>query len=512
MTAKRPEYHLQRVDDQGGTSPLTLYSLHQLPRDLQLARRDFFGLGTTLAAAVAMMGSPGSAEAQEKVPPPAAPRKAGVVFAHTGSVLALAFTPDGEYLVSSSRDQLAKVWKLADCSVVARLEDHDGAVNDISISPNGKHLATASQDKTVRFWSLPDGELIGTLSGPASGINSVSFSSDSTKLAVGAADGRIHLWRVGEAVPVVIPTGHRSVLEVACSPAFEHLASAGRDGVLRYWSSHDGRLHAESAGHEGSVTALAFSHDGRLLASGGSDKQIMLRKLADRDTVQTLKGHEHTVHDIAMSKDGKLLASASQDKTVKLWKLPEGVLTESFKGPHEFVSLAISPSGTMLAAGDIKGVITLWDLAARRLIGFLFDPEASTVNGSVFSVKIEERVLSYTLPCGTPIPAGATCTCNCVLGTYKAPVVERKETVETKRRPRPDELEEEPLVDDGTLTPTQRRKLALRLKREQRLARQEEQAAAQQEAALQYYYYMQQYVPQPSSGSTTTCICIPVYR
>jgi hypothetical protein len=509
MTTKRPEYHLQRVDEQGETSPLTLYSLHQLPRDLQLARRDFFGLGTTLAAAVAMMGKPGDAEAQEKAAP--APRKASVVFAHTGSVLALAFTPDGDYLVSSSRDQLAKVWKLADCSVVARLEDHDGSVNDISISPDGKRLATASQDKTVRFWTLPDGELIGTLSGPASGINSVSFSADSTKLAAGAADGRIHLWRVGDADPVIIPTGHRSVFEVACSPAFEHLVSAGRDGVLRYWSNHEGKLHAESAGHDGSVTALAFSRDGKLLAAGGTDKQITLRKLADPDTVQILKGHEQTVQDLAISGDAKLLASASHDKTVKLWKLPEGVLTESLRGPHEFVSLAISPSGTMLAAGDVKGVITLWDLIARRLIGFLFDPEASTVNGSVFAIKIEERVLSYTLPCGAPIPAGATCTCNCVSGTYKAPVVEKQEVV-TKTRPRPGDSEEEPLADDGTLTPIEKRKLALQIKRERRLARQAELAAAQEAAAMEYYYYRQQFVPQPSSGSTTTCICIPVYR
>src|SRR4051794_2632288 len=216
MTSKRPEYHLQRVDEKGDASPLTLYSLHQLPRDLQLARRDFFGLGTTVATAVAMMGNSGDAHAQEKAAP-GVPRKASVVFAHTGSVLALAFSPDSDYLISSSRDQLTKIWKLADCSVVARLEDHDGAVNDVAVSPDGNRLATASQDKTVRLWSLPEGHLIGTLTGPTSGVNSISFSfaSEKKKLAAGAGDGKTHLWRVGEADPLIIPTGHRSVLEVA---------------------------------------------------------------------------------------------------------------------------------------------------------------------------------------------------------------------------------------------------------------------------------------------------------
>ncbi|MFN0020720.1 MAG: WD40 repeat domain-containing protein [Pirellulaceae bacterium] len=510
MTTKRPEYHLRRVDEQGDETPLTVYSLHQLPRDLQLARRDFFGLGTTLAAAVAMMGSADSAEAQES-PAAGTPKKAMVVYAHTDSVLSLAFTPDGDYLVSSSRDRLAKIWKLEDCSVVARLEDHDKDVSDIAISPNGKRLVTASQDKSVRFWSLPDGELIGTLAGPEAAINTVSFSFDSTKLAVGAADGRVHLWRVGEPAPLIVPTGHRAVMEVACNPAHEQFVSAGRDGVLRYWSTRDGALQAESTGHVSSVTALAFSGDGKLLAAGGSDKLITLRKLSDRETVQTLKGHDDTVQDVVISADGKLLVSASKDKTVKLWKLPEGTLTENLKGPNEFVSLAISPGGTMLAAGDAKGVITLWDLVSRRLIGFLFDREASAVSGSIFSVKIREHMLSYTLPCGTPIPAGATCTCNCVTGTYKVPVVERKE-VPPKVRPRPGDPEEEMLVDDGTLTPLQKRKLALQIKRERRLARQEEFAAAQQAAAMEYFYYMQQFVPTQSSGSTSTCICIPVYR
>ena len=160
-------------------------------------------------------------------------------------------------------------------------------------------------------------------------------------------------------------------------------------------------------------------------------------------------------------------------------------------------------------------MITLWDLTARKLIGFMFDAEASFVDGKLLHVEIDERIITYTLPCGSPIPAGATCTCNCVPGTFRP--VER-ETPEPKLAKRPvkgERLVEEEVTEElpkrGTKEARQR---ALQIKRERRLVQQEQYAAQEAAAEMEYYYYMQQFYTPPTSsgGSTTTCICIPVYR
>ena len=504
MSAKRPEFHLQSVDEQGQTSPLTIFAMHHLPGDVLLARRDFFGLGTTVAAAVAMLGDATDCSAQA---PPAAARRTNVVFAHTDSITALAFMPDGKHLVSSGRDGLAKVWSLGDGKVVAKMEDHDGSIHDLAISADGTTLATASQDKTIRLWSLPAGLPLTTLDGGGGEVTSISFSRDGQALACGASDGKVCLWKVDGAAPyATLDTGHRSVNEVVCSPVYNHVATGGRDNLARFWSLADGTSKGDAAGHTAAITSLALSPDGLIVATGSSDKQIAVRKLADRASIQTLKGHTSWVQDLAFFAGGNMLASASNDATIKLWKLPDGVMTDSLKGPFGFTSLAVSPDNRLLAAGDVKGVITLWDLVARQIVGFLFDPEASSLHGSTLTVRVDTRIISYTLPCGSPIPAGATCTCNCVPGTY---IAVRKERVTVK-----EEVTIESRNEDSRETATEARKRALQILREKRLRKQEEQAAAQQQAAMQYYYYMQQFYTPPasSSGSTTRCVCIPVYR
>src|SRR5262245_28991629 len=135
MPSKKPEYHLERVEQGQPSEPLTIYSLHQLPRDLQLERRGFFGLGTTLAGAVASLAAAGPAPAQE-----GRSGRPNVVFAHTQGVLSLAYAPDGEHLVSSSRDETAKVWNLKSGTKVAEMLEHDGPVFDLAIAPNGAQV------------------------------------------------------------------------------------------------------------------------------------------------------------------------------------------------------------------------------------------------------------------------------------------------------------------------------------------------------------------------------------
>jgi WD40 repeat protein len=127
---------------------------------------------------------------------------------------------------------------------------------------------------------------------------------------------------------------------------------------------------------------------------------------------------------MSFSPDGKLLASAGLDKKVKLWELPAGKPLEGHTGWVESVS--VSPDERMLASASQDMTVRLWDIPSGNPINCLLDPAALGSDQKVdqyTATGAGGRSIAYTLPCGSPVPAGAICTCNCLSGT--GPVVPR---------------------------------------------------------------------------------------
>jgi WD40 repeat protein len=159
-----------------------------------------------------------------------------------------------------------------------------------------------------------------------------------------------------------------------------------------------------------------------LLASGGEepDRTIHLWSLPDGVLLKTLSGHTGGVYSVAFSPDRRLLASAGgypDDKTIKLWSLPDGALLRTLSGHTGFLrSVAIGPDGRLLASGSDDQTIRLWSLPdGKQLPVCLMDPVASLSSAS--GARYTKDGGTYTVPCGSPMPAGAVCTCNCVPGT-----------------------------------------------------------------------------------------------
>jgi WD40 repeat protein len=257
---------------------------------------------------------------------------------HEGGAPALALSADGTMLASGGYDRTVRIWRLADRSQLGALAGHGGTVWSVAWSPDGRWIASAGEDRLIRIWRAADLALVRTLRGHALNIWSLHFSPDSRLLASGSFDHSVRLWDVTSGRMVRQLAGHdQAVVSVAFSPDGRFLASGGDDSTVRLWRVADGAQLRVLTGSE-HVYAVAFSPDGRWLASGGRARSgfwtfwhqltgqgakgpaARLWRVADGALQVTLE-HSDDVTALAFSPDGRLLATGSIDGANAIWRV-----------------------------------------------------------------------------------------------------------------------------------------------------------------------------------------------
>ncbi len=257
---------------------------------------------------------------------------------HSQAVRAIAFSPNEEILATASDDKTIKLWNVNTFQEICTLFGHSHAVKSVAFSSDGKLLASGSWDKTVKLWDVKTSQEICTLSGHQLQVSAVAFSSippDGGILASASFDRTIRLWEVDRAFECVgelknlrnynfssILSGHTwAVLTVAFSPDGKILASGSDDNTIRLWEVNTGQLICTLLGHSWSVVAVTFSTDGETLISGSRDKTVKLWSVSTKKEIATLSGHVDSVSAVAVSPDAQQIVSGSRDKTIKLWEL-----------------------------------------------------------------------------------------------------------------------------------------------------------------------------------------------
>ena len=352
--------------------------------------------------------------------------------AHGISVTGLAYSPDGSLLASSGGDQVARVWTVAKPGVAPIvLTGHNGTVSSVAFRKDNQHVATCGSDLTVKLWKLEGGvaKEVQSFRGHKDWITSVAFSKDGFYLVSSGVDKLIKISEITSREVPLVAEQSGSVVAVAVSPDGKFIASGAGDTTIKIWDRASGAEVCTLVGHTDYISALVFTNDSKQLISASRDdtlkawdiaaakemprlalqqqnwtlgnaapllcipagkNKLLVWEPGRQDSQKVTKinvfdpatGMKHfdftdnnrQVQALSFSADGKTMASAAVDGTVRFFDMEKnGQLFPGgdwffFEKDNQPGDIALSPDGSILAAGSSKGELKICKVMGKQVL------------------------------------------------------------------------------------------------------------------------------------------------
>lgn len=327
---------------------------------------------------------------------------------------ALAFSPDGQQLLSGNSDGKARLWDVATGSLLRALEGHTGAVGAVAFSAYGPLRAlTGAADATARLWDVDTGQLVKTFSGGhTAAITAVAFSPMGTQALTGSADGKARLWDVASGQFRAVAAHTSAMLAATFSPDGKWVLTSSSDTTAKLWDIVGSQGVRVFTGHTGVVNAAAFTPDGaRIMTASGAitrstgstgDDTVRFWDVASQRQLQLFADHKAaSPQQLAFSPDSRkvLIAGGNTPTTTNLsallFDVATGTLLRTFsvKGVS-IASAAFSPDGTKVLTGGLDGTARLFDAATGALLQS-YPVASDIVFGVAFSADGNQVYTTY---------------------------------------------------------------------------------------------------------------------
>jgi WD40 repeat protein len=290
-----------------------------------------------------------------------------------GQVTAIAWSPDGQWVASGGHDHAVLLWDAATGKEIRRIK-HRSDVRHVAISPDGTLGASVDRFGQLLLWETLTGKILRQSNMDDNAP--VVFATNGKRFASINNEGLACLVETasGEEVRVFKSAGlQRPVVCLAWSRDGKLLATADTLNTINLFDTLGGKVR-HSWKHPGKVECLSFAPEGKLLATAGQDKKVYLWDTASGQESSRLEGHQAIIRGLDWSPDGKLLATASEDRTARLWDAMMGMEVLKFPGHQALVAcVAFAADGKRLASGGAgkDNSVRLWEAGTgKEIISF----------------------------------------------------------------------------------------------------------------------------------------------